>query len=149
MQDYRDRVTRLQRTTSGAAQLLDETSSRMAAITAAASDTPKASPKLRAEAIAVQAKIRELEIALRGDNTASVLVQPEAPSLVQRVSQVTFSQLSSPIPPSQTRVEMLKEAEVEIGEVLPKLREIVRRDVPALEKELDRIGAPHTPGRIP
>jgi hypothetical protein len=29
------------------------------------------------------------------------------------------------------------------------LRTLVETDIPALEKELDRVGAPYTPGRLP
>ncbi len=29
------------------------------------------------------------------------------------------------------------------------LRQLVESDVPAIERELDRLGAPYTPGRIP
>src|SRR5205807_1777092 len=124
MQDYRDRVSRLQRTTIGVTELMDNLNIRIAAIKLAVSDAPRATPKMRAEAVAIELRLKALDIVLRGDNTASILVIPDSPGLVQRVGLVTFSQLSSPLPPTQSRIEMLKEAETEMGEVLPKLREI-------------------------
>jgi hypothetical protein len=149
MLEYRDRVTKLQRSVTGTVELLDSLTLRVAAMKVAASDTPRATPKMRAEAVAIEGKLKQIDLALRGDNTASILVQPETPGLVSRIGQVTFSQLASPIPPTQTRLDVLKDAETELAELLPKLREVAKKDVPALEKELDAIGAPHTPGRIP
>ena len=149
MLDYRDRVSKLQRTVAGATEVLDSLKLRAAAMKVAATDTPRATPKIRVDAVTIEENLRKIELVMRGDNSASVLVQPDTPGLISRVGQVTFSQLASPIPATQTRVDMLKECESELAELLPMLREIARKDVPALEKQLDSIGAPHTPGRIP
>jgi hypothetical protein len=51
--------------------------------------------------------------------------------------------------PTQTQMDGYKIAAEEFGPVLEKLRALVTVDLANLEKQLEAIGAPHTPGRIP
>jgi hypothetical protein len=149
MLEYRDRVTKLQKTSVAVVEVVESMGAKIRAIQAALIDAPKATPKMREEAVSIEKRIKAIGLALANDNAASTLVQPEVAGLVQRIGQVTFAQLSSPIPATQTRVDLLKDCEAEMSEILPKVRELARKDVPALEKHLDAIGAVHTPGRIP
>ncbi len=147
--DYRKKVGRLQAAVTGTTEVIDTLNARLSLIKQGVQDTPRASPKLRADAIVIERKLREIDLALRGDDTSSTLVQPAPMTVTRRVSDLTFSQLTSPLPPTQTRVDSYKVAAEEFSPLLARVRVIVEQDIPRLEKELDTAGVPHTPGRLP
>lgn len=146
---YREKVSKLQRAFAAATEVLDNLNTRIDAIKQAVQDTPKAPQKLRQEAVELEERLREISEAWRGDNTSSILVQPAPLTIAQRISDVTFTMLSSPQLPTQTRLDSYKVAAEAFGEQLAKLRVIFRQDMPKLEKALDAAGVPHTPGRLP
>jgi len=147
--DYRERVSRLQRVFTGAQEVLDSLTGRISQVRLALVDAPKATPKLREETLGIESRLRDINIAMRGDDTSSILVAPRPYTLAERVGDVTFAQLFSATPPTKTRIESLKIAEDELRELLPKLREIATKDMPRLDKDLDAAGVVHTPGRFP
>lgn len=149
LQEYRQKVSRLQKAVLGATEVVDSTAALLAQIQLAVQDAPKATPKLREETLTLQKRLREIDLALRGDNTASIRVEPTPTSITRRVSDVTFSQISSPLMPTQTRQDSYKIAAAEFAEVLTKLRVLVQTDLPKLQKALDAADVPHTPGRFP
>jgi photosystem II stability/assembly factor-like uncharacterized protein len=147
--DYRRKVGRLQVAVTGAAEVIDTLNARLSLIKQGIQDTPGGPPRLRGDAIAIERKLRDIDLSLRGDDTSSTLVQPSPMTVTRRISDLSFSQLTSPLPPTQTRVDSYKIAAEEFAPLLARLRVIVQQDVPRLEKELDAAGVPHTPGRLP
>jgi len=146
---YGERVGKMQKALVGAIGVLDDLNSRIDIIKAALAETPKASPKLREDAVAIDSKLRDIDIAMRGDSSFGQLGQPAPPSMVDRINDATFSQLTNPLPTTKTRRDSLDIAASEFAELLPRLQKIAREDFPALEKRLDAAGVPYTPGRIP
>lgn len=147
--DYRRKVSRLQSAVTGASEVIDTETAQLALMKQAIQDTPSSSPKLREEALAIERKLREIDIALRDDDTSSILVQPAQMTISRRLADLSFSQLSSPLPPTQTRVDSYKAAAEEFAPLLVRLRALVEHDIPKLQKELDAAGVPHAPGRLP
>jgi photosystem II stability/assembly factor-like uncharacterized protein len=147
--EYRQKVSGLQRAVLGSTEVVDSLTTRLAQIRSAVQDAPKAPPKLRAEVLALEKRLKEIDFALRGDNIAALRGDPAPMTITRRVSDVTFSQLSSPLPPTRTRQDSYTVAASEFGEVLAKLRALVQTDLPRLEKALDRADVAHTPGRLP
>ena len=147
--DYRQKVSRLQRAVLGSIEVVDSLTARLTQIRFAVQDAPKATPKLREEVLTLERRLKEIDTALRGDNAAALRGDPVPTTITRRVSDLTFSQLSSPLPPTRTRQDSYTVAAVEFGEALAKLRALVQTDVPKLEKALDRADVAHTPGRLP
>lgn len=147
--DYRQKVSRLQRAVLGSIEVVDSLTARLTQIRFAVQDAPKATPKLREEVLTLERRLKEIDTALRGDNAAALRGDPVPTTITRRVSDLTFSQLSSPLPPTRTRQDSYTVAAVEFGEALAKLRALVQTDVPKLEKSLDRADVAHTPGRLP
>jgi len=147
--EYRRRVSHLQQAVLGAQEVVDSLTTRLAQIRLAVQDAPKASPKLREDALALEKRLKEIDLALRGDNATAQRVEPSPTTIARRVSDLTFSQLTSPLPPTRTRQDSYTIAAAEFGEALAKLRALVQTDLPKLEKALDRAEVPHTPGRLP
>lgn len=147
--DYRQKVSRLQRAVLGSIEVVDSVTARLAQIRLAVQEAPRASPKLREETLALEARLKQIDLVLRGDNAAALRGDPIPTNVTRRVSDLTFSQLSSPLPPTRTRQESYTVAASEFGEALAKLRVLVQTDLPKLERALDRADVAHTPGRIP
>ncbi len=147
--EYRQKVSRLQRAVTASTEVVDSLKTRLAQIRSAVQDAPKATPKLREEVVALEKRLEEIDFDLRGDNIAALRGDPTPTTIVRRVSDVTFSQLSSPLPPTKTRQDSYSIAAYEFSEVLAKLRTLAQTDMPKLEKALDRADVAHTPGRLP
>ncbi|MCW3054254.1 MAG: hypothetical protein JWN14_3424, partial [Chthonomonadales bacterium] len=147
--EYRQKVSRLQRAVTASTEVIDSLKTRLAQIRSAVQDAPKATPKLREEALALERRLKEIDFDLRGDSIAALRGDPAPTTIVRRVSDVTFSQLSSPLPPTKTRQDSYTVAASEFGAVLAKLRTLAQTDLPRLEKALDRADVAHTPGRLP
>jgi photosystem II stability/assembly factor-like uncharacterized protein len=146
---YREKVARLQRAVLGAVEVADSLTSRLAQVKLAVQDAPGAAPKLREETLALERRLRAIDITLRGDSTAATLGEPSPPSVVSRVSDLSFGQLAMPLPPTQTRLDSYRVAAEAFSDALAKLRALVISDLPRLDRALDAAGVPHTPGRLP
>ncbi|MGB9912713.1 MAG: hypothetical protein ACPLRO_05040, partial [Candidatus Kapaibacteriota bacterium] len=51
--------------------------------------------------------------------------------------------------PTETQKKNFSIAKDELKESISKLRTVIEKDIPEFEKELNSVGAPWTPGRIP
>jgi hypothetical protein len=101
-------------------------------------------------------RIRQLELTLRnlkeqfgGDSTKAKRNESTAPGILSRVRQVIGGSYSSHQGPTQTHREQFAIASAEFSHFLKELRILVQTDLPALERELESAGAPHTPARFP
>ncbi|MBL8195140.1 MAG: hypothetical protein JNM06_15200, partial [Blastocatellia bacterium] len=70
-------------------------------------------------------------------------------SIAERASNVVDDQYLSTAPPTQTQLDSYKIASEEFTQELNKLRTLLEIDIKNLEKALDAIDAPWTPGRLP
>jgi hypothetical protein len=57
--------------------------------------------------------------------------------------------LTTTAPPTQTHRQSLTLAQQDFAPVAARLRKAVEVDLAAIEKQLDALGAPWTPGRLP
>lgn len=97
---------------------------------------------------ALEAKLKEIRIAMYGDPIKSQLEIDQAPSLFNRVNTAVYSGNSSFSDPTQTAMMVKQIAETHLGPVIESLKEIMEEDLPAIDAELDASRAPWTPGRI-
>lgn len=147
LEEYRRKVGRLQQAVTGTTEVIGSLSSRLGIIRGAVENSPKAPPRLREEVVGLQRQVREIERAMRGDGTASQRVEPAPPTIVSRVFDLSGG---PPLAlPTGTRQESYRIAAEEFTSILAKVRSLVQREMPRLEKALDEAGIPHTPGRLP
>ena len=71
-----------------------------------------------------------------------------APGISGRLSRVTWG-WSSTSAPTGTQQESYRVAAEQFSALLPELQQLVERDLVTLEDQLERLGAPYTPGRMP
>ncbi|MBU0640882.1 MAG: glycosyl hydrolase [Planctomycetes bacterium] len=145
---FQKRVARLQRAVQGALRAADDAQNRLAHIRGAITETPEADLALLAETKALEQRLRDLLIRLRGDSTRQKRMEPTPPSINERVQQIV-GQWNTTTVPTQTHHDAYRYAGAEFAEMLPALRTLIETDLKALEARLEAAGAPWTPGRIP
>lgn len=149
LESARARVSAAQRTLGATLEMLDRAVARVSAIRVALDEDPASTTALRAEALRLSKELRQVDVALRGDDIASRLVEPSPWTTSRRIQDIAFNVLGTPIPPTKTRLDSLAVAEKELKTVVPVLRKLVSEQLAKLEKDLDDQGILHTPGRLP
>lgn len=97
----------------------------------------------------LEGKIAETGRKLNGDDLKQRADKDAEPGLSDRINTIIYEQwLSTSAPTGTQRVNYEIVAE-EFGSVLQELKKILAEDVAAVEKLLDKVGAPYTPGRLP
>ncbi|HNX50485.1 MAG TPA: hypothetical protein PKL08_09990, partial [Thermoanaerobaculaceae bacterium] len=146
---FQKRAARLQRAVMGAAEVVKDVQNRLKLIHIALRDTPAAAPELIARAGSVEARLRQLDLVLRGDRVIAGRNEPVPPSIVGRVQGVVSTHWASTSAATGTQEQSLAVASELFELNLRELRQLVDVDLKALEAEMEKAGAPYTPGRFP
>lgn len=145
--DFQRKAARLQRDIMGAQNATDEALTRVQYIRRALDQMEGADPALLAKVNAVDKKLRDLNDAIGGDPILRQRQEPAPPALIDRISNAVAGLVTTSAP-TQTHRESLAAAEKEFADVRTRLRQAVDTDLAAIEKQLDALGAPWTPGRF-
>jgi hypothetical protein len=109
-------------------------------------------PKLEegqfAELSSIKARLKEINEELTGDDVLPRYEGQARMSLKGRTDLIVESLWSTTAGPTGTYVRAYEEAHAAFGKVLAELR-LVHERIRALEDQLERAGAPYTPGRMP
>jgi photosystem II stability/assembly factor-like uncharacterized protein len=147
--DFQRKTARLQRAVLGAAQAAGEAQVRIDHIKKALLETPDADPKLGEEVRAIEARLRDLDVALTGDPIRARYNEPVPPAIVDRVQTVVGGHWAASSAATATHRESYRIASQEFAPVLEQLRQLIEEDLEGLESKLEAAGAPWTPGRVP
>ncbi len=146
---FHRQVAELQRAVMGAVRAVGETQTRLDHLQRAAFDTPGAPRTLVERLDATEATLRDLRVELEGDETIERRNEAAPPGIVERVQTVVRGQFSATYGPTGTHRRGYEIAADEFAPWLARLRQLVEVDLAAVEQELDALGAPWTPGRLP
>src|SRR5262249_46843857 len=130
-------------------QVADETGTRLTTLRKALVDTPGADPRLSDEARALQARLKDLQVLLTGDESLSRRNEPTPPSIADRGNQIVGGHWTPTSEPTQTHRKEYQVASEAFADALGKLRALVEVDLKGLEDRAEAAGAPWTPGRVP
>ena len=123
-----------------------EARTRLDHLKQALDDTPGAEPALADEARALDARLKDLEVALTGDKVVTGYQEPTGMSIASRArTTVSWNSTSAPTGTQKRAYEIASE---QFGKTLADLRSLVT-DLEALEAKAEAAGAPWTPGRVP
>ncbi len=147
--EFQQKVAKLQRAVSGALSTANELKSRLATARRALLETPSASEQLIDEVASIDKRLNEILKALRGETVLRARQENLPPSISERVNTIVNEQRMSTARPTQTQLDAYQIAAQEFELELKKLRALVEVDLARLEKAMETIGAPWTPGRIP
>ncbi len=146
---FQKEIAKMQRTVLGAQRFARDLRERFAAIERAVQVAPAADAALRSEVLAVRSDLLKLNIDLNGDESISSRNGGQLPSVVERMQTLMYQQWSStsaPMPKSRLELQRVRSA---LAPVLETLRKLSKERIPAIERRLDAIDAPWTPGRLP
>lgn len=146
---FQRKVSRLQRAVLGASKLVDETQGQLDLLKRAADDTPGRAADLGARARELEVRLKAIRKALSGDRTVRSRNEPDSPSIVERVQGVVYGGWTTSSAPTQTHLDAYAAAAGAFGETLADLRALVEGDLRTLQKDMEKAGAPWTPGRVP
>jgi hypothetical protein len=103
----------------------------------------------KARALAV--KLEELNFKMNGlpAKASGEEIPPAQIPINDRLGNITYTHMGSTSGITSTEKQGFEILKEEFPPVLDALKKIVENDIPNLEAELNKIGAPWTPGRLP
>jgi hypothetical protein len=146
--DFQKRASRLQRAVMGAAKATTEALERVKLMRRALDEIAGPDPKLVAQINAAESALHDIDDQISGDPALKSHNEPAPPSLKDRVDTAVNS-LTTTSAPTQTHREALTLAEKDAATLLDRLRKVIEVDLAGIEKQMDVLGAPWTPGRVP
>lgn len=149
LDNFRKKVSKLQNKIMGTNQLLKEVTNKIKAIKNAFLLSFNYSDTTLNFIRNIQLSLDSLNMKLNGNKTLSRLNENQPPSIVDRLNYILWGLWATTQEPTETQRRTFAIAKEELSIILERLRYIVKNDIPRLESELDRFGAPWTPGRIP
>lgn len=149
LQAFHARVARLQRAVLGTQALLIEAKKRLDHLRKGALDAPAAPRGTLDRVQNLFLRLADLRAELSGDPLPARYQTPAVPSLADRVNLVVAGAWTITTPPTGTQRRSYDLAAVAYAALLPRIRQFLEKDLAALETDLERAGAPWTPGRLP
>ena len=144
---FQRQASRLQKSIFGAASATEEALERVTLVRKALDEIDGPDAQLVAKVNAIDKTLRDIDEELNGDAVLRALNEPAPPSLVDRIT-VAVNGLVTTSPPTSTHREALTLAEQQLTPLLAKLRKAIEVDLAEVEKQMNALGAPWTPGRV-
>jgi len=145
---FKKELAELQRTTNGANRAVNEMDNRLKHLVKAVDLTPAAT-EAQAQAVRdLKTRMADLKIKLRGDATIASRQEAVPWSISQRVGSLYGGLIESQANIPGNYRQSMQIAKSSLSTALKELH-MIAADLQALEEELERLGAPWTPGRLP
>ena len=144
-------VSRISLAMTGTSRLTGELTTKVENIKQAIYATPGAGQDLMDKARKLTQELEEITFTLNGVSPRASREEtpPAQIPLSTRLSSITSGYIGNLSAISGTEKASLDILREEFPPVLAKLQRIFEKDIPSLEKELTRLNAPWTPGRLP
>ena len=146
---FAQKLQTLRRDIAGSLQLATSTSSRLDAILQALDATPAAPRPLHEQARAIKKRLAAILVELQGDRALGSRSVPTAVAISERANTISGELINSLGRQTATHDQQLQIASELFATQRAALKTLVESDVPSIERELERLGAPYTPGRVP
>jgi photosystem II stability/assembly factor-like uncharacterized protein len=146
--DFQKKASGVQRTMMAAARATQDALTRVQYIRRALDEIAGPDPKLVAQVNAIDTALRDVSDQLNGDPILRRSNEPNLPSLLDRVN-IAVNGLTTTQPPTTTHREALAYVQQQAAPLLERLRKLIEVDLANVEKQMNALGAPGTPGRIP
>jgi hypothetical protein len=139
----------MRRDLAGALELATSTNPRLDAMIKALDATPAAPRALHDQARALKKRLNAILDELQGDRSLGSRSVPLPAAISERVNTISGELNGTLGRQTATHEQQLQIASELFATQKTALKALVETEVPAIERELDRIGAPYTPGRLP
>jgi photosystem II stability/assembly factor-like uncharacterized protein len=111
--------------------------------------TPEAPNSLMDNALRIKGETQNILQHLYRDNTIAERNEPTSPTVYDRLNELAWGTWENTSAPTQTQKVNYQVATEEFEPLLANLQTLLEVDVPNLEAEMERYGAPWTLGRVP
>ncbi|WP_167615543.1 WD40/YVTN/BNR-like repeat-containing protein [Maribellus sediminis] len=148
--DFAEKVNKLALAVVGAGRVINENIDKVENIKQAIYATPGASQELMDKARALGVELEKLNFTMNGlpAKASGEEVPPAQVPLNDRLGNITYTHMGSTSGITTTEKQAYEILKEEFPPVLSALKQLVEKDIPALEAELNKINAPWTPGRL-
>jgi photosystem II stability/assembly factor-like uncharacterized protein len=146
---FQEKLQALRRDIAGSLELANSISSTLEAIRKALDATPAAPRPLHDQARVLQRRLSAILVELQGDRRLGARSVPTPAAISERANNVSGELNRTLGRPTTTHEQQFQIASELFVVQRSALKALVETDVPAIEKELERAGAPYTPGRVP
>ncbi|MFK7864284.1 MAG: WD40/YVTN/BNR-like repeat-containing protein [Pseudohongiellaceae bacterium] len=148
LQAFQQQTSQLIRAATGATRYAGELTDRLQHIEGALDRMTDSTAAQRSEIVSLVDRLANVSVALNGDRTIGSRNEPIPLSINGRLRTIRSSSWKSQAPVARVHTESFEIAESEFEEVLSEL-ESIGNSLERLEDQLDELGAPWTPGRLP
>src|SRR3954471_12275656 len=142
---FQEKLQALRRDIGATLEQTESTTSRLQAIVKALDATPAAPRTLHDRARELQRRLDAVLVALRGDRSLGSRSVPAPVAISERVNTIS-GELNRTLSRATGTHEQQYQIALELfGPQRAALRQVVDTDLPAIERELERLGAPYAP----
>jgi photosystem II stability/assembly factor-like uncharacterized protein len=146
---FQEKAQTLGRQVNAAIDVANLSTTKLDQMKRALDATPNAPKTLREQAAAYHAGVNAVLTALRGDVVLGARSDPDPVSIQGRVGAVIGSYAQYLGTPTGMMEQQYGIASDLFTVELAKLKQLAQSEIPALERELEKAGAPYTAGRLP
>ncbi len=145
---FQKKTANLNRAVEGAVKAMEEMRSRIDHLKKAVDVTPELPESFRDRVAAVETQLENLKVVMTGDSTVSRRNEPAPWSIRSRVRSIVWGHWDSQAAPTGTHQQAYAIASEEFSRAL---KDLWRLDtyLGAIEQQIEQVGAPWTPGRLP
>jgi dGTP triphosphohydrolase len=145
---FNKKVAELTRAVTGADAYRKELADKLAYLKKAVIDGADVEATLVEKIINIELELKELNKKLNGDNLRTRYEGARPSSVKDRINLITGALWSTTAAPTNTFTKSYDDAAGKFDEILVSLKSI-DDDIKQVEDELEKSGAPYTPGRFP
>ncbi|MEL6674192.1 MAG: glycosyl hydrolase [Bacteroidota bacterium] len=145
---FQKKMAELARTIAGANAVRGEMNNKLKHIKAAVMSVPKLPMDMLKDIRSLEGDLRDINVAMNGDRSLSRREFETPPSINSRINRAIYGMYGSTSAPTQTQKDAYAIAAESFEPVYEQLKDVVKK-VGAMEKQLEKLGAPYTPGRLP
>ena len=145
---FQKEVNSLYRVMLGASEYAAIIGKKLKLMEVAIKETPEASYTWMEDIQHLRMQLDSFNIVMHGDQSRAGREFPTQPSMMDRVSLVSYALMNTSFAPTTTMIQQYKLVAGDFSDVLSFLKQI-DRGVQSLENKLEKAHAPYTPGRFP
>jgi hypothetical protein len=146
---FHKKVGELNRAVEGTLNSANDLKAKTDVLIYAIKRTPKAPNTLMDDALRIKKEIDDILQHLFQDKTLATRNEPTYPTVYDRLNELAYGIWQTTSAPTQTQQNVYKVATEEFEPLLAQLKSLLEVDLKNLEYEMERYGAPWTPGRVP
>ena len=148
---FQKKAAELYRVIGGTEEFAETLLERIRTDKQAAQQSANSNPELMAKIEKLEAQMDEIMWKFNGQQAKASQEEnwPAPPSINERLGTIVWTHWRSTASITQTERDLFEILKEEFPPILEELKDIHDVKLPEIEKELDAMGAPYTPGRIP